>query len=409
MKFSFLKKKKEYVLMHGDREVLQFEYDNGFSKIIEICHAEDLPLGTSKGGRPSLKLLNEWYSERVLPSNRYNAEHICSALSIENVTDLYLKDHARSLSDTFWFKEKNEAVTWNEVYSTPFDDQSFFHAQFTDQSVSESALYTPNNMTSGSSPKAWMKENGSFSLYKGSTDPFQISSVNEWLSSEIGKILGIDVMPYRLDVYENIPLSVSPCICNDHTDFVNAEQILSFYNSSRAYQLQYNTYISILEKRGIKNVKKKLSDMFVLDYLLMNTNRKPSNMGVLIDTKANIWKDIMPIFDNGDSLACRLKDDQLKDCEAKSRYQLFNATDIFFDELFPFILFDQYDFTEMKSLPQLYGDELVKLQKYTHISDKRIEFQYTLFYKRILALMKAQKHSLKIIKEPASADSTIDR
>lgn len=395
MKFNFFKKKKEYILMHGDREVLQFEYNNGFEKITEIKHAEDLPLGTSKGGRASIKLLNEWYMDRVLPSSRYNAKHLCLTLSIESIEDLYLKDHGRSLSDTFWFKEKNEAVTWDEIYCKPFDDKAFFQAQFTDHSVSKEALYTPNNMTSGSSPKAWIKENDSYSLFKGGTDPFQISTVNEWLSHEIGKILEIDVMPYRLDVYEHIPVSVSPCMCNDHTDFVNAQQILSFYNSSRAYQLQYNTYISILEKRGIRNVKKKLSDMFVLDYLLMNTNRKPSNMGVLINTSNNSWLDIMPVFDNGDSLSCRLTDDQLKDCEENSRYQLFNATDIFFDELFPFILFDQYDFTNLKSLPQLYGDELVKLQKYTHISDKRIEFQYTLFYKRILALMKAKKHSVK--------------
>lgn len=395
MKFNFFKKKKEYVLMHGDKEVLQFEYNNGFEKITEIMHAEDLPLGTSKGGRPSLKLLNEWYMDRVLPASRYNAAHLCSALSIENIEELYLKDHGRSLSDTFWFKEKNEAVTWSEVYNKPFDDKAFFLAQFTEQPVSEDALYTPNNMTSGSSPKAWMKEENSYALYKGATDPFQISTVNEWLSYQIGKVLGIDVMPYRLDIYEEIPVSISPCKCNDHTDFVNAQQILSFYSSSRAYQLQYNTYISILTKRGIQNAKKKLSDMFVLDYLLMNTNRKPSNMGILFDTTDNTWLDVMPIFDNGDSLACRLKDDELKDCETKSRYQLFNATDIFFDELSPFILFDQYDFNSLKSLPQLYGDELVKLQKYTHISDKRIEFQYTLFYKRILALMKAKKHSVK--------------
>lgn len=395
MKFNLFKKKKEYIFMHGDIEVLQFEYNNGFSKITEVMHAEDLPLGTSKAGRPSLKLLNEWYKERAIPVSRYNTEHLCSVLSIDSIADLYLKDHARSLSDTFWFKEKEETVTWNNVYNQPFDDQAFFYAQFADKPVPESALYTPNNMTSGSSPKAWMKENDSCFLYKGATDLFQISTVNEWLSYEIGKILGIDVMPYRLDVYKDIPVSVSPCMCNNHTDFVNAQQILSFYNSTRAYQLQYNTYISILEKRGIRNAKKKLSDMFVVDYLLMNTNRKPSNMGILIDTSNNSWLNTMPIFDNGDSLACRLQDDELKDCETKSRYQLFNATDIFFDELFPFILFEQYDFSKLKTLPQKYGDELVNLQKYTHISDKRIEFQYTLFYKRILALMKAQKHSLK--------------
>ena len=395
MNFSFFKKKKEYVLMHGNNEVLQFVYDNGFDKITEIKHSEDLPLGTSKAGRPSLKLLNEWFKERVLPTTRYNSEHICASLSVSCIEDLYLSDHARSLSDTFWIKEKNEKAIWNDVYNAPFDDKAFFLAQFTNEPVKESARTTPNNMTSGNSPKAWMKENGSCFLYKGATDPFQISTVNEWLSFQIGQLLDMNVMPYSLSVYKDIPLSVSACMCNDHTDFVSAQQILSFYSSSQAYQLQFNTYVSILKQRGIENVEKKLSDMFVVDYLLMNTNRKPSNMGVLINTATGKWMEIMPIFDNGDSLGCHLSHEALKDCQQTSKYQLFNATDISFDELFPFILFDEYDFSRLTELPQKYGEELVRLQPYTNISDQRIEEQYTLFYKRILALTKAAKHLKK--------------
>ena len=43
----------------------------------------------------------------------------------------------------------------------------------------------------------------------------------------------------------------------------------------------YERYVSILESHGIKDVKKKLSDMYIVDYLMLNTDRHMKIMVLL--------------------------------------------------------------------------------------------------------------------------------
>ena len=83
---------------------------------------------------------------------------------------------------------------------------------------------------------------------------------------------------------------------NKNTEFIPASQII---DSSRHDSMKdYEEYIDILEKNGIKEAREKLENMYVLDYLIMNEDRHLNNFGVIRDVNTLEWLDVAPIFDN---------------------------------------------------------------------------------------------------------------
>lgn len=397
MKFSLFRKKTSYVLMHGNIPAISFHHDgNAITEITEIFHSEALPTGTTKGGRPSVRALNGWLEDRAIPSDRSGIQELMHLLSIDDIHSLYLSDHARSLSDTFWIRESNENITWDQIspYTQDFDFRGFADAVFMNVPASRAALATPNNMTSGKSPKAWIIEEGRRYLCKSATDHWQIAPVNEWLAYEIGKKLGMNVLEYQLQTIGDRLVSVSPCMCDSHTDFIGAQQILSSFSTQKAFEFQYRNYVVLLKEHGITEAEKKLSALFVLDFLMMNTDRSMKTTGVLSDSDGR-WIDIAPIFNNGEALGAGLSDREIKTCQKHATYRLFDTLEVPFESLYPLIRFDEYDFNSLLSLPREYGNRLVEFQKYTGISDDRINDQYVLFYSRILELKKAAEYAKK--------------
>lgn len=57
--------------------------------------------------------------------------------------------------------------------------------------------------------------------------------------------------------------------------------------------------------------KKKLIDMVVLDFLVMNIDRNVTNIGILFDTETNALKGIAPLYDFNLSLNAGERDDDI--------------------------------------------------------------------------------------------------
>lgn len=78
-----------------------------------------------------------------------------------------------SLTDTFWMKREDEALTWDDVslYRNPFDDVIARIAfDGTGMYGRQNSPTSPEFATSGSFAKCWIRENGQISLLKrGST------------------------------------------------------------------------------------------------------------------------------------------------------------------------------------------------------------------------------------------------
>lgn len=102
---------------------------------------------------------------------------------------------------------------------------------------------------------------------------------------------------------------------------------------------QYSHYVKTLEEHGVPNVRKALSDQFLMDYLLMNTDHHTQNMCILVDANTNQWVGMAPVFDTGTGLGCLVEDDEILNEKHEKKCQLFNAKHFSHDALLKFIDF----------------------------------------------------------------------
>lgn len=66
----------------------------------------------------------------------------------------------------------------------------------------------------------------------------------------------------------------------------------------------FEHYVSILEDHGIIDAREKVSDMYILDYLMVNSDRHMKNFGIIRNVESLEWVDTTPIFDSGQSMCC---------------------------------------------------------------------------------------------------------
>lgn len=381
--------------MHRDTPVLNGTYSfshHGFREVTKIITPEHLPLGSITDGHFSLPRLNHWIRWRGIPQYRVGLLQLESRLEIHDPLELLEREYALSVSDTYWLKNTDDKTEWDEInfFHRTFDQNGFGQAMFStlNKHAGHYARHTPNNTTCGYHRKAWFRRHDDLYLLKGGSPFYQQEPINEWLASQIADLLGINAVHYDVEIYENNIVSSCIAMTNDHTDLITAGDILKTETSS-PNQFQYSQYVSLLQRHGIQNVSEKISDMLVLDYLLMNTDRHNQNHGILIDSSTMQWLDIAPVFDTGTGLGCLVTDDEILSQETQNNCELFNAKHFSHELLLPYITFNKYDLSILNNLPRAYGEKLVQYQQLSGISNSRIENAYRLFYRRINRLKKA--------------------
>lgn len=395
MHMKLFRKKKEFVLMHRKTPVILFAYDSSsheVTSIIETYNPMHLPIGIQKGGKIQITLFNRWMKERMIPETAYGLQETLSALSVSSRNDLLMKAYGISLCDTYWFVENGQHVNWMAVspYHHDYDLSGFKKARFTGESQPASTAISPSIMLSGNQKKAWVKENGLFLLDKGSDDPYHMDPIHHWLAGRIAGLLDLHACRYELEIVEGQLISVSPCFTKEHTDAVTVQSVLSSV-SSRPYQLSIDAYIHSLEEHGIKDVKKKISDMLLLDYLLLKPDRKLTDMAVEIDARNGQWLDPVPAYSFSHTLGSLIPDADIENYDHHATCNLFNASSLSFESLLPYIRFDDYDFSVLKQIPLEYGNQLVEYRELTGMNNHRIELQYQLIYNRIRSVFKAAR------------------
>ena len=110
------------------------------------------------------------------------------------------------------------------------------------------------------------------------------------MASQLGRYLGFDVVEYRIKRTDNFLVSVSPCICSEATGMYSYQDL-----GGKNSHIQDLIDTDFGEESNIS--KKKLIDMVVLDFLIMNIDRNVTNIGVLFDTETNALKGIAPLYD----------------------------------------------------------------------------------------------------------------
>lgn len=226
----------------------------------------------------------------------------------------------------------------------------------------------------------WIIEDGRRVLLKGGFKNDVLQPFNEVLGSIIADRLGFNHVTYTLDAVKGKLVSKCECFINKNTEYVPASQIMYGLEKYQNHE-DYETYVKILETNGITDARLKLENMYVLDYILMNDDRHLKNFGIIRDVETLKWLDVVPIFDNGQSLNIIEYNDQeiIAAGEGRMFYQVES-----FDEIIKVVRdFKRFDFDSLDGVVDEFDNILHEYQSVTNMSDERINKVCTLLYGQI--------------------------
>ena len=116
---------------------------------------------------------------------------------------------------------------------------------------------------------------------------------SEFYAYQIGKILGINAVPYSLSKWKNTLCSTCELFTSKDVSFAPVGRIVRS-GGMQAVKAYYKALGPEFEKA--------LHDMLIFDALIFNTDRHYGNFGFLIDSHENRIIAPAPLFDHGNSL-----------------------------------------------------------------------------------------------------------
>lgn len=274
-----------YVIMLKDKEVCKINRRTGK---VKICDDRLMPFdiyleeGEDADTQNNVIVFNWWCAHRILSLDREYAKAILNACNIKQATtdkdraDISLSYKCLSLKDFYWVKKENDTETWESInlfdhsLSNAVIDIALLGKNLT---VSNRHLLTSDLATDGLFPKAWVRKDGRFYLYKGDKNNSVEKEVN---ASKLLRRLGFCVIDYQASLYDEEKVSVSECFTSKKIGYVTAGDM--FQN----YDLHTNC--------------KEYDFMNLCDYLVGNSDRHQDNWGYLFNDKREMIG-FAPIFD----------------------------------------------------------------------------------------------------------------
>ena len=388
------------ILMNKNKKIALLELNSEFNiieKIYEIYNIDYAPLSFKNAFYDKVtnneKALNEWYRGRGIPDWRKDIKSLLENLNIKSTDELLNKSYALSLSDQYWIKEENqENLKWEDInfFTNDFKYKGYLNISLSSSSdnTEQVDLRSPNNTTDGMLQKAWIIENNKRVLVKGTFYSPKQEPLNEWLVSQICQKFNLDFCNYTIDIIDN--KIVSKC-----EDFINENQeIITAYDIFNSEKKDNNTndfehYINILEKNGIKDGRKKVQDMFLIDYIVMNFDRHLKNYGIIRNVQNLKWEKVTPIFDTGEAMQCDKIVNEMNFYDGKCKF--FTNTNMDISNLLKYIDLYNYDLNSLAEIPEMFKQKLVEYKEFTDMTNERIDKLYLGLSNRISNLIKYKK------------------
>lgn len=381
------------ILMNKNTKVLSAEYHSSlgvFTDIYDIYDIDFAPviLKNIYNKEEELKvILSNWFKGRGIPLWRDDLDLLLTKLNISAPTELLDKAFGLSLSDQYWIKPYNSRIEYKDInfFEHDFKDAEFIDATFSNNTETSAkiSLISPNNTTDGRLKKTWIIEDNKRYLLKGGYKNEVLQPFNEVLASMISKRLGFNYVPYTLEIIKDKVVSKCECFIDKNTELVSAYQIL--YNDCDKDNA-YETYIDLLEKKGIKAARSSLENMFILDYIMLNEDRHLNNFGIIRNVETLDWISIAPIFDTGESLNIIDYSDEEVIINGDGRF-FYNVSN--FDNILDNIKnLKKYDLNKLDGICEEFDELLHKYQHITKMTDRRINKICTLLFSRINKLKK---------------------
>ena len=293
----------EYLLMNKDRPVLLFACERNIfdePEFTEIQWFSELrPIGYGS--------LHDFLVKRQAPKHRTHIKELLERYGCDDLEGFLRVTHALSLNDTFWVKEADSDLVWENVslYRNEFD-QLVSEAAF-DGVISETDLSStsPEFGTDGYYAKCWIRDEQGIWLYKSGSDLHVIEPVSEFLVSQLAGELCRDYVNYDLTVYHEKLVSKCALFTDEVKGLVKASAV--FHGEQPMPKL-----LSFTQELGCDDAFRR---MCMLDALTLNPDRHYGNFGFLFDNDNMEILSMAPVFDNNRALFPELDEDQLADPE----------------------------------------------------------------------------------------------
>lgn len=308
-------RKINIILLNKNKKILKAIYDtkhNEIEEVLEIYNIKYAPLHIYNGYHNKsinlVKAFNEWFKGRGIPSWRKDLETLLEKLNVKSEDELLDKAYALSLSDQYWIKEEDSKVKWDDInfFNNSFKYEGYLNASIDSSSnrkVKQADLKSPNNTTDGMLQKGWIIENDKRVLVKSTYTSNKEEPFNEWLGTQISKRLNFYYSEYKISFVDRNFVSKCEDFINDNEEIITAYDI--FNSEKKPNNINdYEFYVGILEKNNVKDARKNVAQMFLLDYLIMNSDRHLKNFGVIRNVNNLKWIKTTPIFDCGQSMQC---------------------------------------------------------------------------------------------------------
>lgn len=295
--------------MNKKHPILSMNIEYGvILSIDELINEQYLPVGISHNNMNKTTAdIIKWWAGRRIPASRINAfdiefDNIRDIIGRDDFSYLSEKCFGLSLSDQYWINPVNSPLKW--------DDINFFENEFSedmgkmifDGIVSENPdMVSPDNTSDGNIRKKWKIIDGKRCLLKGYSLPYMQEPFNEKIASALCRRLNIrNYADYSVSFDKNGPFCICENFITPDTEYVTAESIMRLHNRDNVSL--YSHYIKICEELGIKDIRDRIDEMLVVDYIIGNYDRHFRNFGLIRNVETLEFKGTAPIFDTGTSL-----------------------------------------------------------------------------------------------------------
>ncbi len=285
-----------YELLHKDRIVARIDT----SGRCEVLEEPFMPYGlVLEDTNHDLDLMvnnlvnfHAWCASRVLTLERRYAKELLNSIGmLQAVTDreraqIALSYRCLSLTDVFWVREQGEELSFGDVnlYENHLSN-AFVEVSLRGKQMSASNMELARDLsTSGCFPKAWVRENEGFSLYKDG----DVQAVeNELLASRILRCFELRQVLYERGCFDGQSVSVSRIFTGPDYGICTWEQFQIY-----AVNHDIDPWVFCLALDPVNYYR-----MNVVDYLIGNTDRHWGNWGFLIDNTTNWPVSLHPLMD----------------------------------------------------------------------------------------------------------------
>lgn len=290
-----------YLLLNKDSVWLEFHCEQNeyleTRALEDHWHTEQRPFGYTN--------LTDFLERRRAPKHRAHIAQLLREYHCETLDGYLGIAHALSLNDTFWVKQADSRLAWEDVslYNATFNE-IISNAAFDGflSSVGFSST-SPEFSTDGQYAKCWIRDKDSIWLYK-TGGVFGVEPISEYLASQLAHCICPDSVAYDLDFYHNELICKCPLFTNEQHGLAKAAVLTKDRTISG--------FLRYFDEIGSGDAFRR---MCVLDALILNIDRHSGNFGVLYDNDTMQVLKMAPVFDNNRSLLFDLDSDQLRDTE----------------------------------------------------------------------------------------------